>query len=433
MSHTRFCSLLLLLLGMFFPSNLWAWQESRYQLGMDLRLRWEDKQDFNFRGGDQSYLLTRLRLHGAYHFSANAQAFVEIQDARVHEEDRFGTPPLNEDAVPNIFADEFDIHQAYIQFGVGNGKVKIGRQKFNFADKRMVASLEWANTARVFDAVRLTFGGKDTRRWDVWASQPVTVNPNDPNDWQRVGNRYFDSRFYGVMFRDPLSIQDGAYELFLMHRDNSEFGDAVFHAGARLTKKFGKLSVDAQAHQQFGDWNDGDHKATAYALLGKYTTENDFFKNIALGYLSASGDDNFADGDHETFDNLYPLNHAYYGFMDFFGWQNMSNLELIFSGQAFPNGTWRVALHRFTINEPESDAWYNAGLGRFGNPVAGARDDHAGDEIDFTLVFPIWEKRIKMLLGYSLFQAGDYVSERGGDQDARFWYAQALYKWSTKK
>lgn len=423
----------LLLLCFCLNENLLAQQSDRYQLGLSLRMRWEDKQDFNFNDGDQSYFLTNVRLNGRFNFSAGSHVFVELQDARVHGEDRNGVPPLNEDAVPNIFADELDIHQAYVMFKAGQGKVKIGRQKFNLADKRMVASLEWVNTARVWDAIRYTYGGKNERQFDLWASKPVTVNPNDPNDWENTGNRYFDSSFYGMMFSDPLSIEDGRYELFLLHRANDEFNDAVFNLGGRMVKKFNKLSIDAQAHLQFGDYDDGDHQASAYALLAQYQTEVPFFKTIAFGYLSASGDDNAFDQDHQTFDNFYPLNHAYYGFIDFFGWQNMTNLELIFSGQAFPGAKWRVALHRFEINEAAGDYWYNAGLGRLYFPDSELGQDHAGDEIDVTLVFPLLDKKINMLLGYSLFQVGDYVEARGRNQDATFWYAQAAYKWSMKR
>lgn len=423
----------LLLLCICFQENLLAQQSDRFELGLSLRMRWEDKQDFNFNTGEQSYLLTQVRLNGRYNFSKSAHVFVELQDARIHGEEREGVPAVNEDAVPNIFADELDLHQAYLAFKAGQGQVKIGRQKLNLADKRMVASLEWVNTARVLDGIRYTFGGKNERQFEVWATKPVTVNPNDPNDWANTGNRYFDSTFYGLMFSDPVSIDAGRYELFLLVRDNSDFNDTVFNLGGRLVKTFNKLTIDAQGHLQFGDWSDTDHQASAYAVLAQYQTEVPFFKTIAFGYLSASGDDDINEGDHDTFDNFYPLNHAYYGFMDFFGWQNMTNIELIFSGQAFPGGKWRVALHRFEINEATGDYWYNAGLGRLYFPTQQYPEDHAGDEIDFTLAFPLFDKKINMLLGYSIFQVGDYIEARGRTNDATFWYAQAAYKWSMKR
>ena len=409
----------------------------RFSLGLDLRLRYEDKQDFNFASGDQSYGLTRLRINGkALLGNHGSYLFAELQDARVHGEDDDGIPPVRDDAVPNIFVDELDLHQAYLSLALGaNTRLKIGRQKFNFADKRMVASLEWANVARVFDAARLTIGKADERSWDIWASQPVTVDPDDPNDWDDVGNRRFDSQFYGLMFRDSVSIEKGHYELFLMHRRNSDAEDEIFHLGGRLVKSFGKLAVDVQAHSQFGDWSANDHGAYAYALGASYAVDNPVVKKIGAAYLSSSGDDAPFDDDHDTFDNLYPLNHAYYGFMDFFGWQNMTNLEFTVQGKTPNKLSWRIALHRFLIAEPETDAWYNAGLGRFGVPIGGENsgEDHAGDEIDLTLAMPLMQDRIKLLLGYSRFLIGDYVEVRGGDNDASFWYLQSQFNWSYKK
>lgn len=65
------------------------------------------------------------------------------------------------------FADNLDIHQAYLEYDFGAAALRVGRQKFNLADQRLVASLEWANTARVYDSVN-TLGARLVRRHEPW-------------------------------------------------------------------------------------------------------------------------------------------------------------------------------------------------------------------------------------------------------------------------
>ena len=47
-----------------------------------------------------------------------------------------------------------------------------------------------------------------------------------------------------------------------------------------------------------------------------------------LPFNYGSGDDDPQDGAHGTFDQLYPLGHAYYGYIDPFALQNLRNTEV---------------------------------------------------------------------------------------------------------
>ena len=418
------------------PVPCFAADSAPYEIGIHLRVRYEDKQDFNFLEGSQSYGLTRLRLAGKVRLGeGGSYAFLELQDARVHGEDDPGVPAVREEVTPNFFVDELDVHQGYLFWRIGERLgLKVGRQKFNLGDKRLVASLEWANTARVFDGVRFTIGDPKARSLDVIASQPVTVNPDDPNDWARVGNRYFDSEFYALYFTDKATIDQGSYELFLFHRRQDELDDEVWNLGGRLTKKFGPVTWDLQGSQQFGDYNGLDHQAHAFVLAGSYAFATKGLSQVGVAYIQASGDGDALDGDHETFDNLYPLNHANYGYMDFFGLPNLENWEVTLKGRFARNLQWRLAWHRFSLVESDQDAWYSAGLAPLYTPIVGpeANEDHAGDEVDFTLSFPILPKKITVALGYSRFLAGDYLSVRGRDTDADFWFVQGLLTWNYR-
>ena len=83
------------------------------QIGGSLRLRQELKDDFDFAESAQDYMLTQLRLHATWELVSGISLFVQAQDARIFGESATAVPPIDQDAVPNVYADSFDLHQAY--------------------------------------------------------------------------------------------------------------------------------------------------------------------------------------------------------------------------------------------------------------------------------------------------------------------------------
>ena len=80
------------------------------QFGGSVRLRGEVKEGFDSSGGDtQDYLLTQLRVHASWKPRRWLSALIEGQDARVLGESTAATPAINQDAVPNVFADQLDL------------------------------------------------------------------------------------------------------------------------------------------------------------------------------------------------------------------------------------------------------------------------------------------------------------------------------------
>ncbi|MCH8160234.1 MAG: alginate export family protein, partial [Proteobacteria bacterium] len=210
---------------------------SPFEWGASVRLRYENKQDFNFDDSSQDYLLIRTRLHLRYTTDNGSEGFVELQDARVFGESLGGIPPVNGGATPNIFEDPLDIHQAYWRWNFDNASLLVGRQKFNFGDKRLVASLEWVNTARVHDGIRLTVGSAETRQVDFFLSKLVAVDPHDFNDQSRTGSRYMDSNFHGIFAQDRATLTEGQLSYWYFYRENSQYDDNVSTVGLRFTNE----------------------------------------------------------------------------------------------------------------------------------------------------------------------------------------------------
>ena len=397
------------------------------KVGASLRLRAEIKDDFKFGsaalGNDEEYLLTRSRVNLRWTPRDRATVFIEIQDARI-----FGEEGIDEDATPNIFADDVDLHQGYLKLDLGSGQLPldltVGRQKFNLGAQRLVSSLEWVNTARVWDGVRLDVGRAGERTLNAFASRLVPVNPSELLNGHGVtGNRLSDSYFYGAYLTDFGVIQGGRLEAYWLLRHEAEMGDDVHTVGGRLTTTRGPWDVELEAAAQVGTYGDETHRgAMVHGALG-YTAARLNASRFGVAYNYGSGDRNPSDGTHSTFDNQYPLNHAFYGYMDFFALQNLHNIEATFSTVLSGGLAARVAYQGFWLVQEDTDAWYNAGAGVVRQATLDVAS-HVGSEVDITLRRSFWQGRFALEGGYGRLLAGEYVRSTGPSADADFFYLQ---------
>jgi hypothetical protein len=148
--------------------------------------------------------------------------------------------------------------------------------------------------------------------------------------------------------------------------------------------------------------------------------------SFSLAYNFGSGDSNPSDGKHGTFDNLYPLNHPYYGHMDLFSLQNVHNLELSYTKRLGKGVQVNAIWNAFWLAEEDTDAWYNAGS----VPIRKATTDvdaYVGNELDIIVRAPLFSGRVSLLAGVSVFLAGSYLEDFDLVEDAYFYYVSATY------
>ena len=282
--------------------------------------------------------------------------------------------------------------------------------------------MEWVNTARVYDGVSLTLGNFKARRVELFASALVAVDADHFNDQSDVGNRYFDSDFHGA-FVTETGLSLGQLEYWYFYRGNSDMDDRVSTIGTRLVRSSESWRVDLQGAYQFGDFDGLDH--AAFMLHTGVEWELPWGR-WGVAYNLASGDEDPNDRKHGTFDNLYPLNHAYYGYMDFFSLQNVHNLELTYTRTLAERLRLRLAWQSFWLNEEDADAWYNAAqqpVRRAGSDV----DSFVGSELDVTVSVPLGSERLTLVAGVSRFFGGRYLRDTGSDGDATFFFLQLSY------
>ena len=106
-------------------------------------------------------------------------------------------------------------------------------------------------------------------------------------------------------------------------------GTDTYTIGSRFFTEPKPFDLDTELDYQFGRAGDAGGKIDAYSIAidGGYTAPIDFSPRLNLGFDDASGDRNSANPDKNTFNQLYPLSHAYFGYIDAIGRENIIDLH----------------------------------------------------------------------------------------------------------
>lgn len=355
-----------------------------------------------------------------------------------------------------------DLHQAYVT--IGNHKefpvsVKVGRQELSYGDERLVGAFAWNNIGRVFDAAKVRW----QTEWfaaEVFGSKLVLPNDNNHNVWNDYGS------FCGLHLTTK-QLPGNTTELYFFSR-NEDIGTAtavtgvvlpfqlaapvardIYTVGGRLKSNpgdFGAFDYTMEAAYQFGNWKQtlasAELKQEAFAFMANvgYTLGDSATQpRLALEYCYASGDKNPNDDTHGTFDNLFPTNHKFYGYMDFVSWQNIHDVRIAYTMKPHPRLSLALEGHSFWLANT-ADNFYNAGgVGRTGGGVGTGTgynlnpgyNAHLGYEVDFVAGL-ILTKFATLEGGYGHFFAGKYIDQSwasaGGSKDADWFYLQTVVR-----
>jgi hypothetical protein len=452
---------------------------SAWDIGANYRIRFEDKLgagftdagsnwDFSKRPVDDNnnqYLLSRVMPRVAY--TGKRVAFmVEGRASASIGDERFNATAAGKGLSENDSG--VDVHQAFLF--VGNHKefplsLKIGRQELAYGDQRILGHVRWNNNARTFDAVKV--------RWqnplfgvDVFTGGLVY---NDSNNLNKSNSQ---DHFSGACFNFPTLLKNEITEAYLYAR-NVERGIAtddwrgvpapfrfpgaqdVYTAGIRVKSKpnvYDPFDYGAEVMYQFGNRTAVfpatavpaalaaprlDHRALGVVLQGGYTwTQNTRQPRVALIYSFGSGDKNATDGKSGTFQNLFPTNHLFYGYMDLASLQNLHDFRIAYTIK--PTTTSMIALegHSHFLNRT-TDFWYNvagvprnvatAPVGSGGSfRINPGYSKHVGNELDLV---GAWTFRpyAQIEAGACRYFRGDYIKQSlaaVGSKDANYFYVQ---------
>lgn len=384
---------------------------------------------------DASWLLQRFRLGLGFDVNPWIKLYIQGQDVR----ELGGSRPNDIGTFGAEGDDVFDILKAYVQLGSPKKGLSatLGRQFLSYGDQRLVGPLEWLNQARTFDAVKFRYAA-EKYSLDFFISSPVAFTNNMWNqssflDNDESLNQMFSGLYLATSFI-PVNLTTDFYVYNKRDDGNGDFGarlgDTDFYTFGTLwkgdPKKLGGFDYTTEMAFQTGTVSGRDLTAFAgHWAVGYNWLKHAWKPRLAVQYNYGSGDGNAADGDIGTFQNLYPTNHLFYGYMDTTGWINMHNPQLNLSFS--PTAKLKVMLdYHLYWNATNDDSWRRVnGVAavRPVNAAAQSAGSFRGQEIDLTAIYKL-SPHVALQGGYSYFIAGDYLANTGPADDAHFGYVQ---------
>lgn len=410
--------LLSLLTGGIFPPSAMA---ILFNGEVRIRPEYRDNADFNKDTTDTlSFIGSRIRLMTTTKALDDVLIKITLQDTR-----NFGseTSPVG----LTDSGEAVDIHEGYAEISnlfKSPFALRAGRQELVYGDQRLIGSFGWNNQGRAFDAFKLMFSNGDFAL-DGWLAK------RKENNGAAAGSPNIDRDFYGLYGTLKTLLPKSVWDLYVLFDREGDTAPAVrkkafFTVGTRIAGKVpiesSMLDYTVEAPYQFGDngtrvaKSSEDVKIDAYALAAKlgFTFPGDNAIRIGGEYDFASGDDNAGDATSRTFNNLYPTNHLFYGYMDYQSWRNMMGWNANVSGSVFEKKLFlSSSFWGFKLADAK-DAWYDAA----GNAASTVRTASAtngetdvGNEIDLIARYD-YNTQVQIEAGWGYFFRGDYIKSK---------------------
>jgi hypothetical protein len=306
--------------------------------------------------------------------------------------------------------------------------LRLGRQQLTFGRERLVGHLDFGNQARTFDAykIRFTMGAFVL---DTFSAKLVDTNAPRADTSLAVSDR--DRNFSGLVVGREGDQLERLDVYWLRDIDKTEImvpGEVKRHTLGLLARHAfpAGLSLEAEYAYQAGDAGDSLDIA-AHMLAAELAVFRPAARDLraAIGYDWATGDDDPADGDLETFNQLFPTGHAHLGSIDYVGRQNIQDWRAHLGARIVGKLTGTVSGHVFRLDKAR-DAWFNAAGapltagGRVFGVDPGRTERDLGQEIDLLFRYGGLEG-VELEGGYSRFFAGDLIGAGGAPADDSDW------------
>jgi hypothetical protein len=398
-------------------------------LAAELRLRVDSWSNFGFRPDqDDVFLLGRLLLGADLHLGDHLRVYLQARSSLSTERDLpGGRRPID--------ADDLGVQNAFLDVMLPIGAdarltARGGRQELSFGKQRLVSPLDWANTQRTFDGARAILEAKGLTVQGYWARK-VNVRKSDFN----VSDD--ESDFFGVYVTNSLvagSLELDVYWLALV-RDSAAFnGTSGKENRQTIGVRVGGVLADARLHYdvevafQFGALAGEDISAFMVGSQATYTfTRAPVRPRVLVGFDYGSGDAS-PGGEVGTFNQLFPLGHAFLGYADVVGRQNVISPSVGVGLEPVRGLNVAIRGYRFWRASPQ-DALYNAG-GAVLRAAGEGASRSVGSELDFTTAYR-FGGHFTGLVGYSRFFAGRFIEETGPSEDTGFLYASLTARLSN--
>lgn len=424
-------------------------EETRLSVGGEFRWRFMDEVNrlrppFN-TPGRSVYDLVRWRNYLDLKHSDWVRVYVEMIDAGIYNNDLSTT---------GIDANHWDLQNAFIDLKIMERDdrpvwLRVGRQELLFGSQRLISPLDWANTRRNFQGIRLNSPGVN---WDLdaWLTNPVnTAMVGDGGGiGPTLGVNYLDYRFdppnrnitFGGGYATYKGIKNHIIDSYLLwaYYDGAFPGGAGFPIGNRFTyghRWAGTFNVDdgtrswltdVEGGYQFGN-NQGQSVQAGFVTAGLgHQWKNVLWEPTLWGFYDyATGDGNPNDNVNNTFFQYYGLVHAYMGLIDNLARQNVSDVNWRLQLKPTQKVNLQVAQHFFQLANT-NDKLYTVAGQQF-SPVTN-QGSQIGTELDLLAVYNV-NANLSFEMGYFQFWYGDYIDNVSPRGNAEQFYVQTTFRY----
>jgi hypothetical protein len=396
-----------------------------FSTGGEVRIREMHETNSRLSGTDQNYQLLRTRIYGDLWYKDRFRVYIEFLDAQIFNNKLAPLPiDANHSDLLNAFVDikiiDINDHPVY---------VRAGRQELLLGSERLISPLDWANTRRTFEGVRGFYTG-DKWNFDLFWARPEIVFPGrfDTSDQ----NQNFAGAWATYNF-----AKGTALDLYYLYLDNqnpkTQLGivEAPFDVhtlGSRFAGDKNHWLWDVEGMLQLGRRGTEDIVAGAVSVGGgRNFAEVPMNPTLWVCYDYATGDRDPNKGFFNTFNQLFPFGHYYFGFLDLVGRENIHDFSLYLYMNPTKWITFNAQGHVFRLDQAQ-DALYNAAGNAIRRSATGTASKNVGDEIDLWINFHLGAHS-DILAGYSKLFAGEFIKDTGNGRSPDLFYLMYTFRW----
>jgi hypothetical protein len=311
-----------------------------------------------------------------------------------------------------------DFLNLFVDAGISDSMtLRVGRQELLFGAERLISPLDWANTRRTFEGARLLF--KDGN-WtsDAFYTHLVPVNPD------ALDNADYHQTFYGY-YTSYAGFTGVTVDAYYIGYDNTHLGPAngnqdfsLHTTGMRVN---GALTdnwlFDMEGGPQFGRQSGlGADQRALFGTAGMGRKLGDLLPwspTVWCYYDYASG--NGPGNGFNRFNQLFPLAHKYFGFIDAVQRSNIQSPNVLVTANPSAKLQMLAWYWHFTADKA-SDIVPAIG----GTPAQSLGRTNLGDELDLLGTITLGP-RSNLGIGWSHFWRGSKIL---APKDADFAYTQ---------
>lgn len=244
-------------------------------------------------------------------------------------------------------------------------------------NQRLIGAFGFSHAGRSFDGAQYSWNGKTSNVTVVGATPTRGVFQVDGWGWNRVGFGYgsysrgfsagkhaSEFRVFTILYKDFRDVLKTDNRPLIDRQTDTDgvniqsFGGHFIHA---METGAGTIDLLAWGVGQTGSWGRTDHRAGAVVLEAGYQPKGipALKPWLRAGYTRSTGDDNPADGKHNTFFQVLPTVRPFAKF-PFFNMMNNEDRYVMLTLRPHAKVTITSDLRALRLSS-QNDLWYSGG------------------------------------------------------------------------